>query len=57
MDSLHLSYREVVKEIPYRTLLLMTKDKQHSTDAEVWEEVDEDEFFKGKTDPRKKQGQ
>lgn len=27
MDTLHLSYREVVYEIPYRTLLLMQKDK------------------------------
>lgn len=27
MDTLHLSYREVVHEIPYRTLLLMQKDK------------------------------
>lgn len=27
MDALHLSYREVVHEIPYRTLLLMQKDK------------------------------
>lgn len=27
MDTLHLSYREVVYEIPFRTLLLMQKDK------------------------------
>ena len=45
MESLHLSYDEVINGIPYRTLLLMCKDKQHSTDGEVWEEVDENEFF------------
>ncbi len=27
IDSLHLSYREVVYEIPYRNLILMQKDK------------------------------
>lgn len=27
IDALHLSYHEVVYEIPYRTLMLMQKDK------------------------------
>lgn len=27
IDALHLSYQEVVYKIPYRTLLLMQKDK------------------------------
>lgn len=27
MENLRLSYREVVHEIPYRTLLLMNEDK------------------------------
>lgn len=27
MDILHLSYREVVYEIPYRNLVIMQKDK------------------------------
>ncbi|EFA42884.1 hypothetical protein HMPREF0645_2634 [Hallella bergensis DSM 17361] len=29
MDSLHLTYDEVVNEIPYRNLIIMQKDKQH----------------------------
>lgn len=27
MENLHLSYKEVVYEIPYRNLLIMQKDK------------------------------
>ena len=27
MESLHLSYKEVVYDIPYRNLLIMQKDK------------------------------
>jgi len=30
MEELHLSYREVVYEIPYRNLLIMQKDKLHT---------------------------
>lgn len=29
MDSLHLSYEDVVYKIPYRNLIIMQKDKQH----------------------------
>ena len=29
MDSLHLSYKEVYEEIPYRNLVIMSKDKLH----------------------------
>lgn len=29
METLHLTYDEVVKKIPYRNLLLMQKDKLH----------------------------
>lgn len=46
MENLHLSYTEVVDEIPYRYLLIMAKDKQHIANGEVWEEVDEAEFFR-----------
>lgn len=46
MENLHLSYAEVVDEIPYRYLLIMAKDKQHIANGEVWEEVDEAEFFR-----------
>ena len=28
IDGLHLTYKEVTEEIPYRVLLLMSKDKQ-----------------------------
>ena len=44
MDSLHLSYQEVVKEIPYRNLLLMAKEKQRVACCEVKYEVTEEEF-------------
>ena len=30
MENLHLSYWEVVYEIPYRNLVLMQRDKQHT---------------------------
>ena len=30
MENLHLSYREVVYEIPYRNLVLMQRDKLHT---------------------------
>ena len=34
MDTLHLTYDEVWEKIPYRNLLLMTKDKMHTADKE-----------------------
>ena len=46
MENLHLSYADVVDVFPYRYLLLMAKDKQHVAYGEVWEEVDEAEFFR-----------
>ena len=56
MENLHLSYAEVVDVFPYRYLLLMAKDKQHVAYGEVWEEVDEAEFFKrnGQVNPFEK---
>lgn len=30
MENLHLSYKEVVYEIPYRNLVLMQRDKLHT---------------------------
>lgn len=49
MESLHLSYREVVYEIPYRNLNIMLKDKLHSADKDdVRREVSDAEFFKMK---------
>lgn len=44
MDSLHLSYNEVVRVIPYRNLLLMAKDKQRVAYGEVYHEVTEEEM-------------
>lgn len=29
IDTLHLSYNEVVNVIPYRNLVIMQRDKQH----------------------------
>lgn len=56
MESLHLTYREVVHEIPYRNLLVMSKDKQHAVYGEVMQEVSEEEFFRtrNKKNPLKK---
>lgn len=51
IEYLHLSYDEVVYKIPFRNLLLMLKDKQHTCYGDVYEEVDEEEFFKGKINP------
>lgn len=49
METLHLSYREVVHEIPYRNLVIMSKDKQHAVyGGEVLKEVSEEEFFKNR---------
>lgn len=31
MEVLHLTYKEVVEEIPYRNLLIMQKDKMHTS--------------------------
>lgn len=45
MESLHLSYDEVVNQIPYRNLVIMQKDKLHPVYGEVLKEVTEDEFF------------
>lgn len=47
MESLHLTYNEVLHEIPYRNLVLMSKDKQRVVyDSEVMQEVTEEEFFR-----------
>jgi len=49
MDTLHLSYREVVYEIPYRNLVIMSKDKQRPVyGGEVMEEVTAEEYFRRK---------
>lgn len=47
MDVLHLTYEEVLYKIPYRNLIIMQKDKQHSVPSDqVKREVSEEEFFK-----------
>ena len=35
IDSLHLTYDEVVYKIPYRNLLVMQKDRAHEAVGEV----------------------
>ena len=45
MDSLHLTYDEVVNQIPYRHLVIMQKDKQHEAFGEVEREVSDSEMF------------
>lgn len=50
MENLHLSYQEVVNDIPYRNLVIMQKDKLHAVYGDVMKEVSDDEYFimKGK---------
>lgn len=35
MDSLNLSYKEVVEIIPYRNLIIMQKDKLHESYGDI----------------------
>lgn len=46
MESLGMPYHEVVYKIPYRTLLLMSKDKARVAFGDVYHEMSEEEFFK-----------
>ena len=39
MDSLHLTYDEVVNQIPYRNLIIMQKDKQHEAFGDVVKKI------------------
>lgn len=39
VETLHLSYKEVVYEIPYRNLLIMQKDKLHPCTGERVQKV------------------
>ena len=43
MDSLHLTYEEVLDKIPYRNLLLMAKDKIRVAYGDVYREMTEEE--------------
>lgn len=48
MENLNLTYREVVDVIPYRNLIIMQKDKQHTVSGIIRQEVTEDKFFEGR---------
>lgn len=48
METLHLSYGEVLDGIPYRNLVIMQKDKLHTVHGDVMVEVSDREFFKDK---------
>ena len=39
METLHLTYEEVVNRIPYRVLLIMQKDKLHEVFGEKAERI------------------
>ena len=43
MDSLHLTYDEVLDKIPYRNLLIMAKDKIRVAYGDVYREMSEEE--------------
>jgi hypothetical protein len=48
-ESLHLSYNEVLDEIPYRNLIIMQKDKLRTLfNSEKMVEVSDEDFFKDK---------
>lgn len=46
MENLHLSYNEVVNEVPYENLLLMSADKLRVASGEVVKEVTGEEMLK-----------
>lgn len=49
MDSLHLSYDEVVNRIPYRNLVIMQKDKLRACYGSKMVEITEEDLVrKGK---------
>lgn len=39
MDNLHLTYNEVMDEIPYRNLIIMQRDKLHAVYGDKIQEV------------------
>lgn len=48
-ESLHLSYHEVLDEIPYRNLIIMQKDKPRTLyNSEKMVEMSDEEFFRNK---------
>lgn len=44
MDALHLTYKEVFEEIPYRNLLIMQKDKLHESFGDVIQKTSSSEI-------------
>lgn len=48
-EALHLTYHEVLDEIPYRNLIIMQKDKLRTLyNSEKMVEVSDEDFFKEK---------
>lgn len=48
-ESLHLTYHEVLDEIPYRNLIIMQKDKLRTLyNSEKMVEMSDEEFFRNK---------
>ena len=57
MESLHLTYDEVLNKIPYRTMLIMSRDKMRVATGDVYREMTQDEekaFIQAKLDRQKK---
>ena len=51
MEALHLTYDEVLDKIPYRNLLIMSRDKMRVATGKVYHEMtaeEEREFIKQK---------
>ncbi len=45
MDTLHLTYEETVRVIPYRNLVIMQKDKLRACSGERMVEVSDEQMF------------
>ena len=48
METLHLTYQQVLDGIPYRNLVIMQKDKLRVAYGDVMREVTDAEFFKNR---------
>jgi len=53
-ESLHLSYKEVFEEIPYRNLVIMAKDKLHTCYGSVVKKISGKEMMARRMEGRKR---
>lgn len=48
METLHLTYKEVYEEIPYRNLVMMQRDKLHEAYGDIIRKITSEELANGK---------